>query len=159
MKLFAKVIFVVFLVVLGGCRQQQTFTDTEKEVIGKEVKAQFNQMVSAINQKDAAAWSQYYSENDFLSTIVGTDYYDTRSTWVDLITKHFSSRERQNLEPVSVHVSALTPELALLTSEEKSEMQLKDGSDIKAKHVFTILFKKEKDGWKIIHSHESWVNQ
>ncbi len=54
----------------------------EKEAIEKEVKDQFNQLVSAINQKDADAWSEYYSKNEFLSVIVGTDYYDTRSAWV-----------------------------------------------------------------------------
>jgi ketosteroid isomerase-like protein len=65
-------------------------------------------------------------------------------------------RNRQRVEPVAVRVTALTPGLALLTSQEKSEMEMKDGSLHKSRHVFTMLWKKEAGGWKIVHSHESW---
>ncbi len=37
-----------------------------------------------------------------------------------------------------------------VTSEEKVEMWLKDGKYNKSKHVFTMVWKKEKDGWKIL---------
>ena len=93
-----------------------------------------------------------------MSAIVSTDYYGERSAWVDLITKYFSMRERQHIEPLAVRVTALTSDLALMTSEEKSEMQLKSGENIKSKHVFTMIWKREKGGWKILHSHESWMD-
>jgi len=153
-------IFIVFIVLFLGCRQQQqTFTEVEKEAIQSEVKDQFNQLVSALNQKDAGAWSEFYSTDEFLSTICGTDFYGMRSAWVDTITNYFSMRESQHVEPLEVRVTALTPALALMTSEEKSEMTLKNGATIKSKHVFTMLWKKEKDGWKILHSHESWKDE
>lgn len=160
MKSLYKIVFVAFLVLLFGCQQQQqTLTGAENEKIRKEVKDQFNQLVSAINRNDVEAWSKYYGKDNFLSTIVGTDYYDKRSAWVDLITKYFSMRERQNVQPLAVHVTALAPDLALLTSEEKTEMRLKDGKDIKSKHVFTMIWKKGQDGWNILHSHESWIDE
>ena len=54
MKSFYRITLVVFLVLLLGCgQQQQTFTEAEKETIQKEVKAQFNQLVSAVNQLNA----------------------------------------------------------------------------------------------------------
>ncbi|MDD5168365.1 MAG: nuclear transport factor 2 family protein [Syntrophales bacterium] len=137
----------------------ESFTEVEREAIKKEVKDRFNQLVSALNQLDARAWSEYYSKDGFVSAIVATDYYDTRSAWVDLVTGFFSMRERQHVEPAVVRVTALAPNLALMTSEEKSEMSGKDGADIKSKHVFTMIWKKEQDGWKILHSHESWIDE
>ena len=131
----------------------------DKEAIQKQVTDQFNQLISAINQKNAGAWSEYYSKDEFLSAIVSTDYYATRSAWVGLITKYFSMRERQHVEPLEVRVTALTSDLALMTSEEKAEMQLKSGENIKSKHVFTMIWKREQAGWKIIHSHESWTEK
>ena len=131
----------------------------EKETIKKEVKDQFNKLIYAINQNDAGAWSENYSKDDFLSAIVSTDYYATRNAWVDVITKYFSMRERQHAEPLDVRVTALTPNLALMTSEEKSEMWLKSGENLKSKHVFTMIWKKEQSGWKILHSHESWMEE
>jgi len=51
----------------------------QKEIIEKEVKNQFNQLVSALNQLNAGAWSEYYSKGEFLSAVAGTDYYGSRS--------------------------------------------------------------------------------
>ncbi|MFH1195574.1 MAG: nuclear transport factor 2 family protein [bacterium] len=163
MKTILAYIFVAFLILVNGCQPQQeqkpAFTDTEKETIQKEVKDQFNQLVGALNKIDSAAWSELYSKEEFVSAIVGTDYYGERGEWVDLITNYFSTRETQKVEPIEVRVTALSPELALMTSEEKTEMVLKSGENIKSKHVFTMLWKKGKDGWKILHSHESWMNE
>jgi len=46
-----------------------------------------------------------------------------------------------------------------MTSEEDSEMWLRGGGVVKSRHVFTMLWKKESDGWKILHSHESWTDR
>jgi len=131
----------------------ESFTEMEKEV-----KDQFNQLVSAINQMNAGEWSKFYTNNEFLSTIAGTDYFETKNTWVDSITNYFNMREHQYVEPVEVRVTALAPNMALMTSEERSDIKLKNGNNIKSKHVFTMIWNKEKDGWKILHSHESWTD-
>jgi ketosteroid isomerase-like protein len=107
---------------------------------------------------NSGEWSKFYSKDEFLSSIAGTDFYATRSAWVDTITNYFSMRERQHVEPLKVRVTALAPNMALMTSEEKAEMWLKTGNNIKSKHVFTMIWKKEIDGWKILHSHESWMD-
>ncbi len=137
---------------------QEGLTEKETDLIRKEVTEQFIHLVSAINQLDAAAWSEHYSKDEFLSAIVSTDHYAARSEWVDVITSYFSTRKRQQVEPVEVRVTALTSNLALMTSEERSEMELKSGEATVFRHVFTMLWKKEPDGWKILHSHESWGN-
>ena len=151
---------IVLLALFSGCQQQQrVFTGAEQEATLKAVRAQFDRLVSAINQKDAGAWSEFYSKEGFVSATVGTDCYATRSAWVDAITKYFSMRERQRVEPLRVRVTALAPDVALMTSEERSVMGFKNGQDAKAKHVFTMIWKKESGGWKILHSHESWVEE
>jgi hypothetical protein len=32
---------------------------------------------------NAGEWSKFYSNDEFLSTIAGTDYYETKNTWSD----------------------------------------------------------------------------
>ena len=78
---------------------------------------------------------------------------------MDSITNDFNMRECQHVEPVDVRVTTLAPNIALMTSEERSRIKLKNGKNIKSKHVFTMIWKKEKDGWKILHSHESWTDE
>ncbi len=159
MKLSYRIFLVFLVVLLLGCQKQQTLTEVEKEAIRKEVKNRFNDLIFAINQRDAVAWSKYYSNDDFVSAIVSTDYYASRTVFVDSITTFFSKRERRHVEPLEIRVCELAPDLALLTSEEKAEMLTGSGKHIKAKHVFTMVWKKEPNGWKIVHSHESWVDE
>ena len=90
---------------------------------------------------------------------VGADRFDTRAAWVDFVTAHFSSRTRQRVEPLGVRVTPLAADLSLMTSEEESEMWLKGGESVRSRLVFTMIWKKERDGWKIVHSHESWVDE
>jgi ketosteroid isomerase-like protein len=159
MKSVCASLLVVFFVILVGCKQQPPqFTDAEKETVKKEVKEQFNQLVSILNQKNAEEWSKFYSKDEFISAFISTDYYSDRTAWVDSITKYFSMRESQKVEAVDVRVNALAANLALLTSEEHGYMIMKDGKNIKSKHVYTIVWKKKQTGWKILHSHESWID-
>lgn len=140
-------------------KPQPAFSEAEKKTIEKEVRGEFHRLVSALNQLDPGAWSEYYSKDQFLSAIAGTDYYATRKAWVDAITGYFSMRERQSIEPVEVRVTVLAPNLALMTSEEKGAIRLKGGENIRSKHVFTMVWRKEQAGWKILHSHESWADE
>lgn len=134
-------------------------SESKKATVVSEVTDTFKQLVAAINQRDAAAWQKYYSKDDFVSAIAGVDVFSTRKAWVETITSYFTDRERQHVELQEVRVTPLAPGLALLTSQEKSDMQLKSGQSNKARHVFTMIWRKGKDGWKILHSHESWVDE
>ena len=131
----------------------------EAETVLKEVKEQFNNLINALNTRNAPAWAEHYSQDNFLSAIAGTDCYASRSEWVDTITSYFEARKRQHVEPFDVHVTPLAPDLALMTSQEKTKMILQDGQEISSIHVFTLIWGKEKDGWKILHSHESWIDE
>lgn len=137
----------------------KAFTEVDQETVKKEIQDQFNSCLQQINQLNAGAWSEYYSRDEFVSAIVGTDYYATRSAWVDLINNYFSMRERQHVELLEIQITALAPDLAIMTSQEKMELWLKNGENFKAKHFFTMIWKKEQDGWKILHSHESWAGE
>lgn len=127
--------------------------------IETEVKDQFSRLINAVNRKDASAWSEFYSRDAFVSAIAGTDSFTDRGAWVAQVTEYFDLRERQHLEPADIRVTALAPDLALMTSAETTAMTLKSGASFTFRHAFTMLWKKEPAGWKIVHSHESWVDE
>ena len=131
----------------------------DKEKIVKEITDRFTQLVATINQKDVTLWEKYYSRDEFISTVAGGIYFATRSDWVRTIRSNFSMRDTQHLELREVQVIPLTPETALLTSQERVDIQLKSGQATKSVHIFTILWKKGQEGWQIVHSHESWLDE
>lgn len=136
-----------------------SFTDVDKASIVKEVTEKFTQLVAAINQKDVAVWEKYYSGDEFVSAVAGGMFFATRSDWVQAITSNFSMRDSQFLELREVQVIPLAPDTALLTSQERIDMQLKSGQATISRHIFTMIWKRSQEGWQIIHSHESWVDE
>ncbi len=161
MNLLSRNLFAFALFLLVACQTQPqppVFGDAEKEAIINEVKDQFARQVAAINQLDAASWSDLFSQDQFLSATVGADFYASRTAFVDSLTHYFSMRESQKLEPFAVQVTPLYPDLALMTSQEKAGMVLKGGDSIQNNHVYTIIWGKDPEGWKIRHVHESWVD-
>ncbi len=159
MKTFNRNAFIILLIIIVGCEPQYKTGEMDKGLINKEIKQQFNQLVLAINNLDTIAWSEFYSKDEFKSAFVGTDFYNTRSEFINTIENYFANREYQHLQPIEIHITALSPELALMTSQEKTEMRLKSGEEIKAVHIYSMIWKKGQDGWKIIHSNESWINE
>ena len=134
-------------------------TDLDKASIVKEVTDRFTQLVAAINQKDGAAWEKYYSRDEFVSPVAGGVIFATRNDWVQTIKSNFSMRDSQHVELREVQVIPLSPDTALLTSQERVDMKLKSGQDTVSRHVFTMIWKRGQKGWQIIHSHESWVDE
>lgn len=131
----------------------------DRKGIVREVTDTFTQLIAAINQKDASAWERFYSRDAFASAVAGGVFFATRNEWVETITANFSARERQQVDVSAVRVIPLASDMALLTSQERTEMQLKDGPSAGFRHAFTMIWKKGPAGWQIVHSHESWVDE
>lgn len=136
----------------------QQFTEAEKYEVVKAVKERFDQFVSAVKKIDTKSWASFYSDDSPVTAVAGVDFYVDKKTWVETVGGYFSQRKYQTVEPVAVRVTPLAQDMALLVSEENTAMTLEDGNIVKSKHVFTMVWKNEKSGWKVLHSHESWVD-
>lgn len=133
-------------------------SEAEKDEVVKAVKERFDQFVSAVKKIDTKSWASFYSDDSPVTAVAGVDFYGDKKTWVETVGEYFSQRKSQTFEPVAVKITPLTNGLALLVSEENTAMTQENGSVVKSKHVFTIVWKNEKSGWKVLHSHESWVD-
>ncbi len=142
---------------LCSCAKNTTteLTAEQKASIEKEIREQFDKVVSAISQLDADLYFETISKDEFISHISSrrglTFGY---SAWMDTIKVSFSRRERHQSEPLDVKVTALSTDLALLTSNAIWENWW-SGNYRKTNGKATYLWKNEPDGWKIIHIHES----
>ena len=136
----------------------QQFTEAEKDEVVKAVKERFDQLVSAVNKIDTKSWASFYSDDSPVTAVAGVDFYGDKKTWIETVGEYFSQRKSQTFESMAVKITPLTNDLALLVSEENTSMTQGDGAGVKSKHVFTMVWKNEKSGWKVLHSHESWVD-
>jgi len=135
-----------------------SLTKDEGNVVIEAIKEQFDQLVSALNEIDTKAWASFYSDDFPVTAVAGVDVYGDKNAWIETVGKYFSQRKSQSVVPFSIGITPLACDLALLVSEENTTMILNSGDIVKSKHVFSMIWKKGKSGWKVLHSHESWVD-
>jgi hypothetical protein len=156
MKKIAWVISAIILFALTSCQEQTELTDEQKASITSELEKQYSDAMSNLSKLDMNVWSEPWSESAFISVNSGVNYFSRFSEWKDSVTYWFSLRETQQVQIIETKITVLTPELALLTSIANWDVQFKNEEHMKAKALASLLWKKETNGWKIVHLHESW---
>ena len=74
---------------------------------------------------------------------------------MDSVKNSFERRTRHQSQLLDQKITVLSPDLALLTLEGIWENWTAEGLYRKMDGKATYLYKKEQDGWKVIHTHES----
>jgi len=156
MKKLLLMIAAIVLLALTSCQEQTELTDEQKASITSELEKQYSDAMSNLSKLDMNVWSEPWSENAFISVNSGVNYFSRFSEWKDSVTYWFSLRESQQVEIVEAHVNVLSSELALVTSITSWDIQFKNEESIKPQVLASLLWKKETNGWKIVHLHESW---
>ncbi len=157
MKKYLWMIYVIVLLANTSCQVKTELTDEQKASIEKELKIQNDGIISALNQLDANALSEYFSKDEFISVNSNVNSFPTRSAWVDSVKYWFSMRKNQKVELIEIKVTALTSELALTTNKTTWEILFNNGEFHKFNDAVSTIWKKEQAGWKQIHMHESWA--
>jgi hypothetical protein len=125
---------------------KKALSEAEKETIQKQLRDQFNQLVSAISRKDGRAFER-------------TNYFASGSTCVDTIRSYFSWRDSKRLGRLTVQVTPLAPDKALLRTQEKSEMRMDEKASAKGMRRLVVTWRKEHNGWKIVDAYDVWVDE
>lgn len=149
-------LFAIPLIFLVSCQGNIELTDDEKATIISEIENLYTEGISDLSLLDIEVWSANWSKDGLLSVNSGTNYFSQYVEFKDSVEYWFSLRETQEVEILEQRVTVLESDLALLTSAAIWEIQFKDETELRAKTLATLLWKKETEGWKIIHLHESW---
>jgi ketosteroid isomerase-like protein len=130
-------------------------TAEQKATIEKEVRDQQDQLLTALNNLDIGAFTKFWKKDEMTSAVINISFFP-KSTFVDSASYWFSLRERQIIEQQELEITSLTQDMALMTNVTLWEVWMKSGEYSKSKDIATLLWKKDQDGWKILHLHESW---
>jgi len=107
----------------------------------------------AWNRHDLESFMSGYWNSPELTFFSGAKIYSGWQSTIDRFRKTYQSegREMGKLEFSDLNIDALAPDAALVRGAWHLTM-----SDGKAPHgLFTLIFRKFPEGWKIIHDHTS----
>ncbi len=149
-------LLIVCVLLFGvSCKQSAELTEEQKTAIQAEVENQFDSCNAAAVDLNIDAFSEYYSEDEFISVYCWDETYTSLNTWIDSVAHAWSRLESRSAQFLEKKVTLLSPDLGLVTSVLDVDNLTKSGEKIKVKVLITLIWKKEQTGWKIIHYHES----
>lgn len=151
-------LFTVFLLFLCSCstRTIPALSPEQTAAIEEEVIDQYGEFNSAVTAKNYERWSACYSKDYFISAfeypMVDNADYDK---WMLDGKEFFSHLINHESETYDISVTPLCADLALSTQYGRRQNWFKDSPrTIEAFHA-TFLWKKEAEGWKIIHVNDT----
>lgn len=157
MKKIVLSISAILLIMVASCKEKTSvLTNAQKEIIKKEVQAQYENFNKSINAMDIDLFRQSYSENNFLVAVFGGVKIGTYEVVIDSVNSWWSRRSEQAIDKSDVQIDILSNDLAIVTSFVEGHITLKNGAKWGIKnHAISLLYSRETSGWKIIYYHES----
>jgi hypothetical protein len=149
--------FLACALLLGiSCSKQSAeLTDEQKTTIISEVGAQVDGFLSAAIQLNFEGWSEYWSEDKFISVSSDIEFFDARSIWINVVADAWLGVESRSIESSEKRITPLTLNLAHVSREIHGSAVLKNEEKIIFTYQATSIWKKEAVDWKIIQLHES----
>jgi ketosteroid isomerase-like protein len=127
---------------------------TAAGVSAADVKAELlrilDQQKSAWNRQDIEGFMAYYWKSDRLTYQSGANRLRGWTALLDRYKKNYSGPSWGELDFTDLEVNVLTADYAYVLGRWR--VALKDGAK---DGVFTIIFRRFPEGWRIIHDHSS----
>jgi beta-aspartyl-peptidase (threonine type) len=120
--------------------------------MAQEIRALLDKQVAAWNRRDLEGFMALYWNSQQLSFYSGgTKTYGWQQT-IDRYRLRYQGegREMGQLDFSDLQIEVLSPKSAFVRGHWHLKMKAEDPGGL-----FTLIFQKQKDGWKIIHDHTS----
>jgi beta-aspartyl-peptidase (threonine type) len=116
----------------------------------REIRKVLADQVAAWNVGDLEAFMAYYWKSEQLTFQSGPDRFRGWQTMLDRYKKNYAGDKRGILSFLDLEVNVLAPDSAYVLGRWKL-----DGLAQAQGGVFTLIFRKFPEGWRITHDHTS----
>ena len=144
-----KNIFLVMLLILGTTGL--SFAQSKDEKIKSDIRKVMDEQVVAWNKGDIDGFMQGYWKSEELIFVSGDRVTKGWQQTTDNYKKNYNTREKMGVLTFSeLEITVLSKDSAKVLGRWKVAHEPKDNQG-----RFTLIFRKFKDGWRIIHDHTS----
>jgi ketosteroid isomerase-like protein len=140
-----------FLLILAFPAALAAQSQKESSKIESQILAVMDAQVAAWNRGDIEGFMTGYWKSDKLVFASGSEVTRGWQTTLDRYKKNYSSREKMGaLKFGNIEINVLSKDAAVVLGS----WSLARAND-NPKGKFTLIFRKTKDGWRIVHDHTS----
>jgi hypothetical protein len=150
-------ISLFFIVVLGftGQLQGQNLSVQQKDLIENQVDSVFHAMIKAAENLDYDALSKGVDDRYHAGFIINGAYYFNYDSLIHTYTTQTRVVKRQNITLENKKLTVLSENIVLLTASGHTMVDLTSGNSFGAKFMWSFVYEKINNSWKVIYSHQS----
>jgi hypothetical protein len=145
------------IVVLGftGQLQGQNLSVQQKASIERQVDSVFHDMIKAAEILDYDALDNGVDDRYHAGFIINGNYYFNYDSLIRTYKTQTRVVKRQNITLENKKLTVLSENIVLLTASGNSMIELTSGNSFAAKFMWSFVYEKINNSWKVIYSHQS----
>jgi ketosteroid isomerase-like protein len=148
-----KQIFITFLLILLGV--SFIFAQSKDEKIKSDIRKVMNEQVEAWNSGDVEGFMQGYWNSPDMRFVSGDNVERGWQAALDRYKKSYDSKAKMGfLTFKDLEINVLSKDSAVVLGSWNLDREV-DGKKDNPHGKFTLIFRKFKTGWKIVHDHTS----
>ena len=133
----------------------QSLTDQQESSIIREVDAHFTQMLAYARTLDYDNLNSGVDDSHEAGFITNGIYYPQYATLIADMRNAAQGVDRQEFSIKEKKITPLSDRLALMTVSGAATVYLTDGRELPVNFLWSFVYEKSGDEWKVIHSHQS----
>jgi hypothetical protein len=159
MKTTVSLALMCFLVLGFNLQLQgQNLTNQQKSKIEKQVDSTFQGMVKAAEYLDYDKISTGVDDKYNAGFIVNNAYFEKYEALIAVLKANLQTGTKQRITIQNKKITVLSDNIALLTASGDSNVELNTGQTFNVKFLWSFVFEKNNNDWKVIQSHQSKAN-
>ena len=150
-------VLCMFILLSGftGSSFGQKVSDKEKQIIEKQVKQNFHEMIKAAEDLDYDKLNQGVDDRYNAGFIVNDTYFTRYDSLHTLMKSRAQGITGQSITVQKEKITVLSDHTVLLTAAGDAVIDIRSGQALNVKFFWSFVYEKMNDTWKVIYSHQS----
>lgn len=159
MKTTVTISLICFLVLGFNLQLKgQNLTNLQKSKIEKQVDSTFQRTLKAAENLDYDKISLGVDDKYNAGFIVNNAYFAKYDALITVLKSNLQTGTKQSITIQNKKITVLSDSIALLTASGDSNVELNTGQSFNVKFLWSFVYEKKNNDWKVIQSHQSKAN-
>ncbi len=159
MKTTLTISLICFLLLgINGQSKGQKLTKPQQSKIEKQVDSIFQTMIKAAENVDYDNISLGVDDKYNAGFIVNNSYFTKYDSLISIFKANLRNGTKQSIAIQNKKITVLSENIVLLSASGDSNIELPNGQTLNVKFLWSIVYEKINDDWKVIQSHQSRAN-
>jgi hypothetical protein len=141
-----------------GQTKGQSLSNLQKSKIEKQVDSIFHTSIKAAENVDYNKISMGVDDRYNAGFIVNGLYYSKYDSLINILKANLRSGTKQSIVIQNKKITVLSENIVLVTASGDSEIELPNGTTSNVKFLWSFVYEKINNDWKVIQSHQSRAN-